>query len=151
MLQQPHLQDGPPPLSPRFVKMSATAAKISSHQQEFNFPTVADEAPPRPAKPAGINNHFHFDHAAVPSDPGLPPPRPPKNSGATLTRRSSTSSSPVTQRRAIPDESDVNDTIIAKLMNLGYSHGDVMRALTVAKNDVMLAKQILENYVPAST
>ncbi|XP_039248525.2 uncharacterized protein LOC120326326 isoform X1 [Styela clava] len=142
--------EAPPPLSPRTASPSS--------RFDFNTPPQ-DQAPPRPAKPhpamiRDSDQPFSSDVGSL-----VPPPRPPKsNPGPPVPQRRLSSSSPSLRRHALgtpaaadASQCNISDEDIAELMNLGYSFSDVMRALSVAKNNLQLALQILKNYVPTAT
>lgn len=125
----------------------------------FSFESLPEEAPPRPSRShVPTTDVSSGPHISTDPIPLVPPPRPPKNSSAApppIPQRRLSSSSPMVRRNGHHNQDNsqcnISDHDIAELMNQGYSFSEVMRALSIAKNNLQLALQILRNYVPTAT
>ena len=109
--------------------------------------------PPVPQLPPRGSKQPETSRQSSQSD-AAPPPRPPKSVAPPLPLRNPNNQHlPQTSQATfgLDDNNSSLDEKIARLMEMGYSFEHVNRALAISHNNLTLAVQILQSFVPTFT
>ena len=134
-----------PPLPTTSSSTSPPLPQRTSAGQQTSHPT------PSPAQPPSSTSSSSSHDPLTNSYPPLPPRNPRANGGSTSPVPGQGSSPPEPVRGAPPSSSASSaprgrEECIMDLVGLGYSRSDVVRALSVARNDFNIAKSILKEF-----